>query len=468
MVSMGRFNWIYDPAGRLVDLKYTKPDGTVISDFAYTHDDAGNIRSKTTDFGLIQYGYDALDRLVLADYDWKADEFFNYDPVGNRISTADNDLWVYDSANQLLGYGTGGELSFTFQYDSNGSVLSMSDNITDTVDYYSYNNEDRMSGFHQSNGTIGASYCFDSSNQRIKKEIHENGSLLSCTWFLYGNEGLLAEYSSNQVMLKKYLWHPDHQWGTNPLWQRDDQGTNFTFINDHLATPQYLIDDDLGFSWEADWDSFGVEIATGIIENPFAFPGQYFDQETDLYYNFHRFYSRETGTYMQPDPINRYFKDGIEILTDDYIDYHYVLNNPVIAFDPLGLKAYRCIRPLGDHGPPSDNVRYGPDLWGNPLYHSYYCVTIGGTTKCYGHAGSGMPVGLGSRGRPTTPKDGDVYDPRRCWEIPSNCCFEKCLTNYGNSRRPWYNLQPMIPFAQNCQEWVDEGIQKCKKECKMK
>ncbi len=39
-VSMGRFPWIYDPAGRLVDLKYTKPDGTVISDFAYTHDAA--------------------------------------------------------------------------------------------------------------------------------------------------------------------------------------------------------------------------------------------------------------------------------------------------------------------------------------------------------------------------------------------------------------------------------------------
>jgi hypothetical protein len=47
---------------------------------------------RANDFELIQYGYDALDRLVLADYDWKADEFFDYDPVGNRISTADNDL----------------------------------------------------------------------------------------------------------------------------------------------------------------------------------------------------------------------------------------------------------------------------------------------------------------------------------------------------------------------------------------
>ncbi len=91
-----------DPFGRLVDLRCTpKPDGAGDLGLAHTHDAAGNILSKITDFGLIQYGHDALTRLVLADYDWKADETFSYDPVGNRTADAGHPVWHYDAANQL-------------------------------------------------------------------------------------------------------------------------------------------------------------------------------------------------------------------------------------------------------------------------------------------------------------------------------------------------------------------------------
>ncbi len=106
----------------------------MISDFAYTHDLAGNILTKTTDFGLITYCYDAKDQLTSAQYSWKPAETFAYDAVGNRTMDAGNPVWQYDAGNQLLAYGAGthdptGQTppttpAFTFTYDANGSTIT--------------------------------------------------------------------------------------------------------------------------------------------------------------------------------------------------------------------------------------------------------------------------------------------------------------------------------------------------------
>jgi RHS repeat-associated protein len=58
------------------------------------------------------------------------------------------------------------------------------------------------------------------------------------------------------------------------------------------------------------------------------FPGQYFDAETGLHYNYHRFYDPTTGRYMTPDPIG--LEGGINL-------YTYAENDPIDYFDPWGL-----------------------------------------------------------------------------------------------------------------------------------
>ena len=47
--------------------------------------------------------------------------------------------------------------------------------------------------------------------------------------------------------------------------------------------------------------SVNIQVAVAEIENNLRFPGQYYDQETGLYYNYNRYYDPETGKYVTPE-----------------------------------------------------------------------------------------------------------------------------------------------------------------------
>jgi RHS repeat-associated protein len=57
------------------------------------------------------------------------------------------------------------------------------------------------------------------------------------------------------------------------------------------------------------------------------FPGQYYDQESNNYYNYFRDYDSATGRYVQEDPIGLY---------GGFNTYIYVHDNPVKYIDPTG------------------------------------------------------------------------------------------------------------------------------------
>jgi RHS repeat-associated protein len=103
----------------------------------------------------------------------------------------------------------------------------------------------------------------------------------------------------------------------------------YYYHNDHLGTPQILTDETGTVSWKAIYSPFGeADISIGTVENPLRFPGQYYDQETGLHYNWNRYYDPKTGRYLSPDPIG--LEGGINL-------FIYVANNPINFTDPLGL-----------------------------------------------------------------------------------------------------------------------------------
>ncbi|WP_281261036.1 RHS repeat-associated core domain-containing protein [Desulfobulbus oralis] len=73
--------------------------------------------------------------------------------------------------------------------------------------------------------------------------------------------------------------------------------------------------------WQAAALPFGqTQLQLGTVHNNLRFPGQYFDAETGLHYNWNRYYDPETKRYILPDPIG--LGEGLNL-------YAYAENDPV-------------------------------------------------------------------------------------------------------------------------------------------
>ena len=80
--------------------------------------------------------------------------------------------------------------------------------------------------------------------------------------------------------------------------------------------------------WKADYNPFGkASITTQGPTFNLRFPGQYYDVETGLHYNWRRYYDPATGRYITSDPIG--LAGGINT-------YAYALSNPIGNADPTG------------------------------------------------------------------------------------------------------------------------------------
>ena len=89
-------------------------------------------------------------------------------------------------------------------------------------------------------------------------------------------------------------------------------------------------------------------------------PGQYYDEETGLHYNYFRYYDPTSGRYLRADPIG--LDGGINL-------YAYVLNNPVNESDIYGLVVNGC----------------GPNDWREKLVPNKPLLLIDFTSACNAH-----------------------------------------------------------------------------------
>jgi RHS repeat-associated protein len=146
---------------------------------------------------------------------------------------------------------------------------------------------------------------------------------------------------------------------------------------DHLNTPRLVADATGTTVWR--WDQAEPFGANPVDEDPDAnsvafdlplrLPGQRYDAETALHYNYFRDYDPSIGRYGESDLIG--LKGGLN-------SYAYVHGSPISAFDPLGLKLVKImeIEKRWIHIIPTHNL-FGADTDRAPqdYSHQFYLST---------------------------------------------------------------------------------------------
>jgi RHS repeat-associated protein len=106
---------------------------------------------------------------------------------------------------------------------------------------------------------------------------------------------------------------------------------------DHLNRPVKMTTATKASVWDAIWQPWGGVhslIVTGTAVFDARFPGQWFQTETGLHYNWHRSYDPTLGRYTQPDPLG--FVDGPSV-------YGYAKGSPQRWVDRDGQNAGTAI-----------------------------------------------------------------------------------------------------------------------------
>ena len=82
-------------------------------------------------------------------------------------------------------------------------------------------------------------------------------------------------------------------------------GEIYHYHLDHLSTPRELTNQQGNIVWKARYKTYGNIAVKDVeeIENNLRFQGQYFDEETGLHYNRHRYYDPSIGQFTTQDPI---------------------------------------------------------------------------------------------------------------------------------------------------------------------
>ncbi|WP_353963355.1 polymorphic toxin type 30 domain-containing protein [Streptomyces sp. NBC_00051] len=317
----------FDVMGRLMAQEITAGGGRRLQHRAYAYRPDGNLVGIADALsGTRRFDLDAAGR-VTAVHATRWTERYAYDEAGNQTEAS----WPpthpsHESTGPRTYTGTGITRagSVRYEHDAQGrTVLRQKTRLSRKPETwrYAWDAEDRLASVATPDGTVWR-YAYDPLGRRISKQ-----SPLETVHFTWDGATLCEQTTEDTTLTWDYA-------GLRPLTQTERRhGSNddrfFAIVTDLIGTPTELVDESGALAWRTRTTLWGTTTwtrdATGYT--PLRFPGQYFDRESELHYNFFRYYDPESARYLTPDPLG---------LTpaDNPVTY---VHNPHTWSDPLGL-----------------------------------------------------------------------------------------------------------------------------------
>ena len=329
-------SFVYDDLYRLTDAT------GIYATLGFSMDAVGNRLTRTAD-GLTETLAYVSDTNLLDSITGTTTVDIATDANGN-VTTYGARTLTYNQANRLVQIDEDGTALGTYVYSAEGCRVKKT--ADGTVTHYHYDSKGRLIAENDPDTSRHINYIYldDQPIAMVRYEPVEMARCLSD----FNNDGVVntgdfmifrSNYGSSDCSVSSpcigdldgdgAVGDSDFsifraEWGKNcPC------TTVYYFHNDHIGTPQRLTDATGTVVWAADYLPFGqANVTVETVENNLRFAGQYYDSETGLHYNYHRYYDPATGRYLNPDPIG--LAGGINL-------FAYVQNNPVNFVDPYGL-----------------------------------------------------------------------------------------------------------------------------------
>ena len=330
-------DYVFNTDNKLINIIYSDSLGEN-DNFQYTYDNNGNrlsLRKFYHPLNSEQYQYDTCNRLI----EFKRGELesdgtipspsktinYNLDLMSNWKSVVNNAVTsnrVQNSVNQVTAIDGN-----TLQYDNNGNL-----NV-DGQYIYEYNYKNLLTKVtSKSDGNVVVEFQYDPLGRRISKTV---GGVV--TNFYYDSDRVIEE-RVNGFTTATYVFGIQK----DEIIQMSKNGNTYYFLLDGLGSISKLADVNANIveSYRYDpygrifmYDGFGNPLSDSTVGNRYFFTGRRYEKEINLYYYRARYYSPDLGRFLSRDPSG--YADSMNL-------YEYVMSNPVIYIDPLGLKLKGC------------------------------------------------------------------------------------------------------------------------------
>ena len=267
--------------------------------------------------GSWSYSYDDFNRLKTANGSGAGNYSYDYDRFGNRWHQ--NGTWgwsqPFDNNNHIQGAPSNCTAANQWCYDAAGNLLN------DGAHTYSYDAENRLI---RVDGGNTATYIYDAGGRRVRST--RNGTTVD---YMYGLGGEVAEMNSGTTLNRAEIYFAGAHLATytNPMmYFNHSDWTGSERVRSSATGAQAETCTNLPFGDAAS--------CTGSDTSPLHYTGDEHDSESNLEHTQYRQLSTTQGRWLSPDP----YLGSMDLTNPQSLNrYAYVMNNPLVVVDPLGL-----------------------------------------------------------------------------------------------------------------------------------